>query len=252
MGRLLGKHRDVPVHLVAAHDTACAVAAAPLEGGAQRAFLSAGTWFLVGVERAGADTSEAARGANFSNELGALGGFRFLRNVTGFWLLEQCAAGWSDTSVVELVDEAKAVPRGSVRIFDVQDQRFLAPERMETEVRSAAGLTDDAPRAILVRSILESIAAGVASVVEELRRTQPVEELAVVGGAAASPFVHELLAEHAGVRVISGAVEATALGNAMLQGVALGRFRDLTEAREWVSTRSSRSSPAAALRARRA
>ena len=85
-GRLLGEHHGTPVHLVAAHDTACAFVASPLEGEG-RAFVSAGTWFIVGVERDTADTSDDARTANFSNEPGALGGFRYLKNVTGLWLL---------------------------------------------------------------------------------------------------------------------------------------------------------------------
>src|SRR5262245_33234713 len=96
-GRVLGEHDGIPVHLVAAHDTACAFAASPLDTGC-RAFVSAGTWFIVGVERAAADTSERARTANFSNEVGALGGFRYLKNVTGFWLLERCAAEWGVTA----------------------------------------------------------------------------------------------------------------------------------------------------------
>ena len=114
-GRLLGEHRGVPVHLVAAHDTACAVAASPL-GPADRGFLSAGTWFLVGVERPAADTSETARAANFSNEPGAVGGYRFLKNVPGFWLLERCAAEWGDTTARELLDLAEARRAGRQRL----------------------------------------------------------------------------------------------------------------------------------------
>ena len=115
-GRLLGEHRGVPVHLVAAHDTACAVAASPL-GPADRGFLSAGTWFLVGVEREAADTSERARVANFSNEPGALGGYRFLKNVPGFWLLERCAADWGSTGpeLLELAESSESTGR----VFDV-------------------------------------------------------------------------------------------------------------------------------------
>ena len=157
-GRLLGEHRGVPVHLVAAHDTACAVAAIPL-GPADRGFLSAGTWFLVGVERPDADTSEAARAANFSNEPGAVGGYRFLKNVPGFWLLERCAAEWGDTTARELLDLPGAGEQiGSV--FDVREERFLAPERMVDEVQAAAGLAADAPREAVVSSIVRSIAAG--------------------------------------------------------------------------------------------
>ena len=114
-GRLLGEHRGIPVHLVAAHDTACAVAASPL-GPADRGFLSAGTWFLVGVERPAADTSETARAANFSNEPGAVGGYRFLKNVPGFWLLERCASEWGDTTARELLEPSRRRRPGRQRL----------------------------------------------------------------------------------------------------------------------------------------
>ena len=180
-GRLLGEHRGVPVHLVAAHDTACAVAASPL-GPPDRGFVSAGTWFLVGVEREAADTSETARVANFSNEPGALGGYRFLKNVPGFWLLERCAADWGIGSAAELLDLADG-SGGAGAVFDVRDDRFLAPERMEDEVRAAAGLPAGATHTTVVSSIVRSIAAGVAAVVDELRAIGPLAELAIVGGA---------------------------------------------------------------------
>ena len=140
-GRLLGEHDGTPVHLVAAHDTACAFAASPLDGEG-RAFVSAGTWFIVGIEREAADTSEQARIANFSNEVGALGGFRYLKNVTGFWLLERCASEWGVTAR-DLLDLAAEAPEAPV--FDVRDERFLAPTRMDEEVRDAADLDPDAP-----------------------------------------------------------------------------------------------------------
>jgi rhamnulokinase len=232
-GRLLGEHRGVPVHLVAAHDTACAVAASPL-GPADRGFLSAGTWFLVGIERPAADTSETARAANFSNEPGAAGGFRFLKNVPGFWLLERCASAWGDTTARELLDLPGAGDQvGS--IFDVREDRFLAPEHMADEVRAAAGLAADAPRAAVVSSIVRSIAAGVASVIDELRSIQPLSELAIVGGGAASPVVRRAVEEAAGVRLVAGPPEATALGNALLQGLSLGRFSTLGDARAWAA-----------------
>jgi rhamnulokinase len=229
-GRRLGEHRGVAVHLVSAHDTACAFAASPL-GAADTAFVSAGTWVLVGVERAEPDTSEAARAANFSNELGALGGYRFLKNVPGFWLLERCAALW-DTSATELLDRAAAVSEAPV--FDVHDERLLAPGRMDEEVRGAAGLSRDADQALVARSIVESIAVAVGHTVDELRRWQPVSRLVVVGGGGASPLVRDRLAEHAGADVVAGSTEATALGNAVVQGIALGRFDGLEAARRWI------------------
>jgi rhamnulokinase len=229
-GRRLGVHDGTPVHLVAAHDTACAFAASPL-GTDARAFVSAGTWFIVGVEREAPDTSDVARLANFSNEIGAVGGFRFLKNVTGFWLLEQCGALWGETAR-ELLDLAAGAPEAPV--FDVHDERFLAPARMDDEVRAAAGLGDDTPHAVVARSIVESVAVAVAAVVDELRLRQRVEELAVVGGGAASSFLRERLAEHSRVPVVTGATDATALGNALLQGIALGRFAGLAEGRRWI------------------
>jgi rhamnulokinase len=229
-GRRLGDHRGVPVHLVAAHDTACAFAASPL-GADDSAFVSAGTWVLVGIERAEPDTSEAARCANFSNEIGALGGYRFLKNVPGFWLLEQCAAPW-DTSAAELLERAATV--STAPVFDVRDERFLAPERMDEEVRLAAGLGPDVDGAVVARSIVESIALAVGQVVDELRQWQPVSRLVVVGGGGASPLVRDRLTEHAGAEVVAGSTEATALGNALVQGITLGRFDGLEAGRRWI------------------
>ena len=228
-GRTLGEHDGTPVHLVAAHDTACAFVASPLETD-RRAVVSAGTWFVVGVERDTPDTSEASRVGNFSNEVGAFGGFRYLKNVTGLWLLEQCATLWGETSR-ELLDLAADVPEAPV--FDVHDERFLAPARMDEEIREATGLGAGTAHAVIARSILESVAAGVAAVVEQLRRRQRVDELAVVGGGAASGLVRDRLAAHAGMPVVAGPTEATALGNALVQGVALGRFADLADGRAW-------------------
>ncbi len=95
-GPAVGTWRGVPVHLVGSHDTASAFLGMP--GGREpgTVFVSAGTWVIVGVERPAADTSPAARAANFSNEAGALGGVRFLRNVMGFWMLERCRSAWGD------------------------------------------------------------------------------------------------------------------------------------------------------------
>jgi rhamnulokinase len=121
-GRQLGEYRGTPVHLVAAHDTACAFAASPLDEPAMPwSPRGRGSW------RENADTSEAARAANFSNEVGAAGGYRFLKNVTGFWLLEQCARVW-DTTTKALLDLAAEVPDAPV--FDVREERFLGSERM--------------------------------------------------------------------------------------------------------------------------
>jgi rhamnulokinase len=198
-------------------------------------FVSAGTWVIAGVERPEVDTSPEARAANFSNEAGALGGFRFLRNVIGFWLLERCRLGWGDPPLQTLLAEAAAVDR-PVPGFDVEDERFLAPEDMEAEIRDAAGIGEDAPRGVIVASALGSIATGVARIVADLETVtgEAPQRLAVVGGGAQTGLFHELLAHETGLPVVAGSVEATALGNAVVQGIALGRFDGLPEARSWL------------------
>lgn len=227
----VGAYRDVPLHLVGSHDTASAVAAVPGVPGPGTAFVSSGTWVLVGREQERADTSEVAEGANFSNERGAVGGIRFLKNVMGFWMLEQCRAAWGMPAIEDLVTEAREA--GDVPLVDATDERFLAPDDMEAEIRRAAGVTDDVDRAVVTRIILESIAHATAGVVAELGHVTgvPVDELQVIGGGVRMAFMNELFATHTGLPVRVGSPEATALGNALVQGVALGVFDDLDAAR---------------------
>ena len=227
-----GSWRGVPVHLVGGHDTASAVAALPGPPPAGTAFVSSGTWMLVGAERPASDTSEVARDANFSNEPGVLGGVRFLKNVMGLWLLDQCRSRWGEPSVADLVAAAASVPAGGPTV-DARDERFLAPADMEAEIRAAARLPATAGRDRVVRCILDSLACSTADVVAELGRFlgEPVRQISVVGGGSQNALLNRLTEEACGVPVIAGPVEATALGNALVQGIALGRFRDLAEAR---------------------
>ena len=239
-GLAVGSWRGVGVHTVGSHDTASAFVAVPGVPGSGSVVVSSGTWVLVGAERPAADTSEKARSANFSNEAGALGGVRFLKNVTGFWLLEQCRAAWGNPTIEELVAAAAGAP--ATRVVDPADARFLAPADMEAEIRAAAGLGTAASRAEVVRCILESIASATARVADELVAVTgtPVSELLVVGGAARIRLVNELYGRHAGVPVTVGSPEATALGNAVVQGLALGQFEHLEDARRWLAIGAER------------
>ncbi|MGH2663456.1 MAG: rhamnulokinase [Actinomycetota bacterium] len=240
-GDAAGSWKGVPVHAVGSHDTASAFLAVPGITTPSTAVISSGTWVLVGAERPVADVSTAAGAANFSNEAGALGGVRFLKNVMGFWMLEQCRRAWGDPPIKELIDAAGAVSR-PVPLVDAADQRFLAPSDMEGEVRAAAGLGAAASRAEVVRCILESIAAGSARVIEELGRITGtrVDEIFVVGGASRIGLMNELFAQHTGLPVTAGSPEATSLGNAIAQGITLGRFESLDDARLWVAAGSDR------------
>ena len=233
-GTPAGSWRGVPVHLVGSHDTASAFLGMP-GAGPGGIFVSTGTWVLVGIERAEADTSPAARSANFSNEAGAFGGVRFLKNVIGFWILDQCRSGWGDPPIEALFDEASLVDR-SVSTFDAGDDRFLTTVDMEQEVRTAAGISDDEPRSVIVRSVLESIVDGIGRVVDQIATItgQSLNRIAVVGGGARVGLLNDLLAERTGLTVVRGSPEATALGNTLAQGVALGRFEGVADGRRWL------------------
>lgn len=228
----VGTWQGIPVHLVGGHDTSSAVAAVPGPPAEGAAFVATGTWFLVGTERAAADVSDAARAANFSNEPGVLGGVRFLKNLTGLWLLEQCRAAWGDPPIGELMAAAAGVGGGGPTV-DPGDERFLAPPDMEAEVRAAAGLAASAGRDAVVRCIVDSLAAATARVVDEVGRLQgqAVPEVNVVGGGVHLALLLTLLEEACGVPVRTGPAEAASVGNALVQGIALGRFDSLAGAR---------------------
>ncbi len=227
------------MHLVGSHDTASAFIGVPGGRDPGTVFVSTGSWVIVGIERPDPDTSPAAMAANFSNESGALGGFRFLKNVVGFLMVEACRQAWGNPPVDVLIDEAAAVTSPVPR-FDAADKRLVAPVDMEAEIRAAAGLPAGAPRGVVVRSILESIADGVARVVGELEALTGTEmsRLALVGGGARTGLLADLLAESTGLPVLVGDPEATALGNAVVQGIALGHFDGRDGADRWLAAAS--------------
>ncbi|MTV26709.1 rhamnulokinase [Nitriliruptoraceae bacterium ZYF776] len=228
----VGAWRGTPVHLVGSHDTASAFIGVPGVPTPGTVVVSSGTWVLVGAERDTADTSDAAQAANFSNEHGALGGYRFLRNVTGFWALERCRDVWGHPPFDDLVAAAMALPSPPPAL-DLRGERFTDPSDMPQEIAAAAGLDDPGDRGLVTRCILESIAATTAEVVRELAelRGVPATELFVVGGGSRLEVMNQLFAEHSGLPVTVGSAEATALGNAMVQSIALGHDADLTTAR---------------------
>ncbi|HEX2404883.1 MAG TPA: FGGY-family carbohydrate kinase, partial [Acidimicrobiia bacterium] len=227
--------RGIPVHLVGSHDTASAFLGMPGGSSPGTVFVSAGTWVLVGVERPGPDTSPRARAANFSNEAGALGGIRFLKNVVGLWILEQCRQAWGGLPIEMLLEEAASI-EVAVPTFDAGNHRFVSPADMVQEVQDAADLPPGTPRSVIARSVIESIVTGIGAVVEELEQITEERQarIAVVGGGSRVPLLHELLSRRTGLPVVRGSQEATALGNAIVQGLAMGVFGGLDEARDWL------------------
>jgi rhamnulokinase len=193
---------------------------------------------LVGAERDRPDTSDAAMRANFSNEPGFLGNVRFLKNVMGLWMLEQCRSQWGNPSLDELLESADALPANGPTI-DAADARFLAPRDMESEVRSAALLSASAGRDVVARCILDSLALAAANVIRELEVFvgAPAPEIIVVGGGARNTVLNRYIAAACGLPVRSGSPEATLLGNALVQGFSLGMFESLPAARKALSPR---------------
>lgn len=206
-----GTWRDIPVVRVGGHDTASAVVAIP-DAKPTTAFVSSGTWLLVGRLIDAPDTSQQAQDQNFTNELGALGGIRFLKNVAGYWLLNECLRKWGvDDPSGLLADAASA----EAPAFDATDASLLAPADMEAEIRQLAGLPT-ADRGVIVRSIVESMAHTTADVLAKLG---DVDDVVLLGGGTKDDLLVELIAKHSNLAVRRGPAEATAVGNAIVQGM---------------------------------
>ena len=230
-GTSVGRWNGIPLHLVGGHDTASAVVAGAADG---EAFASSGTWMLVGREQARPDTTERARRSGFTNEQGAFGNIRFLRNSAGWWVLERCRRSWSSVDLLTLLREASAVADTSDdHLIDATDERFLAPADMEAEVRAAAGLGPDADRATVVRCIVDSMAATAVTIISELGS---VGGIRLFGGGARTRLYVDALRARTELPITTGPVEATALGNALAQGIALGLYDSLMNARKTLDT----------------
>lgn len=240
-GQVVGAWHGIPVSLVAGHDTASAVAGMGTESIDGSAFISSGTWMLVGVERAVADTSPWAEAHNFANEAAALDGFRFLRNVPGFWIFEQCRASWNargiDTEVESLFAAAEAVTE-RVPLFDVDDERLRSPTDMLVAWSELSSLPIGTAPGIVTRSIVESIVARIADVIDQLATTKDFGDLLLFGGASRIGLFARRLSETTGLALRIGSPEAAALGNAVVQGVAIGQFGSVAEGQTRIPTRT--------------
>jgi rhamnulokinase len=225
----------------ATHDTGSAVAAVPFSGTGS-AFLSVGTWSLVGLECSEPVISDETFRANLTNEGGVAGTFRLLRNVTGLWLVHECRHAWAragrDHSFEELVSLARAAaPFGS--LIDPNDPSFTEPGDMPARIAAYCMRTGQTPPegpGAIVRCILESLALAHAESVDLLARVtgRRLDELHVVGGGARNGLLCAWTAEASGRPVIAGPEEATLVGNLLVQAMAVGEIATLEEAREVV------------------
>ncbi|MDR6686894.1 rhamnulokinase [Arthrobacter sp. 1088] len=235
-----GLPADTTVVAVGSHDTASAVAAVPAQA-ENFAYISSGTWSLVGVELHSPVLSEASRKANFTNERGVDGTIRYLRNVGGLWLLSECQRSWAaqgfSQSLTSLLDAAAALPADGPQI-NADDPVFTAPDNMPDRIRSAVrntgALLPDRPAAV-VRCIMDSLAAGYARTLADAERLagRGVDVVHIVGGGSQNRLLCQLTADATGKPVVAGPVEATALGNVLLQaraaGVVTGGLAELRE-----------------------
>jgi sugar (pentulose or hexulose) kinase len=223
-GTRIGDAGSVPVIAVASHDTASAVVAVPAEQEAF-AYISCGTWSLVGLELPEPVLTEESRRANFTNELGVDGTIRFLRNVMGLWLLQESLRVWS-ADLEPLLRAAAQVPAFAA-IIDPDDPAFLPPGDMPARITDACRATGQpAPQTPpeFVRCILESLALAHRRTLLEAQRLtgRAVDVVHLVGGGARNTLLCQLTADACGVDVVAGPVEATALGNVLMQARTLG------------------------------
>ncbi|MFF2486480.1 rhamnulokinase family protein [Microbacterium sp. NPDC058062] len=237
LGTLHGEARErvgaaLEVIAVGSHDTASAVVAVPLST-PDAAYISCGTWGLVGVELDEPVVSDAAREANFTNEGGVDGRVRFLHNVTGLWLLSEAVRTWEaeDGAAIDLPGllDAAASVSGDIALFDANDPRLSAPGDMPARIAAVlgeSGASVPTTRAAFARTIVESIAQAFAGALATAARLsgRNIDVIHIVGGGALNRLLCQATADRSGLPVLAGPVEATALGNVLVQARAHGWF----------------------------
>jgi rhamnulokinase len=242
-GTRLGNYEGIPVIAPACHDTGSAVAAVPTSTD-RYAYISSGTWSLVGLEVTNAVMNEAALAANVTNEGGVYGTYRLLKNVMGLWIVQQCRATWQaqghDYSYPELVKLARSAP--PLRSFIApDDHRFLAPGDHPSRVQQfcrETGQPVPESHAEIARCVFESLALRYRQVLETLLvlSDKEADAIHIVGGGSQNELLSQMTADAAGVPVLAGPVEATVIGNALVQLIALGEIADLAQGRQLVAS----------------
>ena len=225
----------IPVVAVATHDTASAVLATPLAGD-NAAYLSSGTWSLMGFESRQPFTCQAAQDANITNEGGAEGRFRVLKNIMGLWLLQRVCSELAITDLCQLIADAEQQP-ACQWLINANDDRFINPPSMVREIQDAcAGQRMPVPGtpAELARCIFDSLAFCYRQVLQELEQLRGARfsQLHIVGGGCQNPFLNQLCADACGISVFAGPVEASTLGNIGCQLITAGAVADVTAFRQ--------------------
>jgi rhamnulokinase len=232
----------IAVVAVGSHDTASAVAGIPLAPTRDSAYISSGTWSLVGLELDSPVTDETARAFNITNEAGVADRIRFIKNVSGMWLLEESVRYWKEqgitTTPAELARDAAALPRK--QIIDTNDPRFAKPGAMPERIAQYCIETNQsvpATPADFARCIFDSLAVAYAKSLSELMQAsgRTVREINIVGGGSSNQLLNQLTADETGIPVIAGPVEATVMGNLIIQMMSAGLIASLEEGRELIA-----------------
>jgi len=231
----------IPVIAPATHDTGSAVAAVPARGDSW-AFISSGTWSLMGAELPAPLINDKVLEHNFTNEGGVNGSSRFLKNVMGLWLVQECRRSWERAGKSfgydELARAAESAP-AFTSIVDPDHPSFMLPDDMPTAIRAfCANHGQQAPEepGAVVRCIMESLALRYRWVLDRLEELlgRKFESIHVVGGGSQNAFLCQCTADACNREVLAGPVEATAIGNVLLQAMGLGLLGSIAEGRELV------------------
>ena len=234
--------KDVKVIAVGSHDTASAVAAVPaIEGDGPVAFLSSGTWSLLGIELPEPILTEEARQAEFTNEGGVGGRIRFLQNITGLWILQRLMAEWKERGEEQTFGELlPAAEQANISsIIPVADAAFTNPPSMEKAISDYCRQSNQpAPqtKGEFVRCLFQSLAKKYKDAIEGVNGLLPesLKRLHIIGGGSQNGLLNQFTADALGIPVWAGPVEATAMGNILVQAMAAGEVADLAELREVV------------------
>jgi rhamnulokinase len=241
-GTRLGEYKGVPVIAPATHDTGSAVVGVPATQ-TDYAYLSSGTWSLIGLELPAPVINDGAFQANITNEGGVDGTFRFLKNVVGMWLAQQCRYTWRDQGTEYSWDDLTGAAAGAEpfrSLIDVDDPSFLPPGDMPTRIREFCQRTGQPiPETVgqVMRTVYESLALKYRHVLDSMAAVsgQPINRLHVIGGGSRNNLLNQMTADAIKRPVVAGPAEATALGNAIVQLIALGRIASVREARAMLS-----------------
>ncbi len=242
IAELTGIRAGTPIIAAASHDTASAVAAVPVAPGEQRwAYLSSGTWSLLGAELDEPHVSERSLAQDFTNEGGVGGKIRFLKNIFGLWLVQECRRAWEREDGQALDYGALTAEAAQCEPFqgfiDLDDERLLAPDDMPgliQAMRVAAGASKPETRGAIVRCALESLALKYRHTLRNLDGLlgHTTEVLHIIGGGVQNKLLCQMTADACGIPVVAGPTEATALGNIGVQAMAVGALDSLEAMRE--------------------